>query len=373
VGALTAVWTHWIHERGRVEQSAAMGAVFTTLFASGLVLLVRAADHVDLDPGCVLYGAIELTPLDTVTIGGARVPRAAVSMGLVLLLNAAFVTVFFKELQVTSFDPGLATTMGINARAMHYALMTLVAVTTVAAFEAVGSILVIAMMIAPAAAAHLWTDRLRSMILASVAIAGMGAALGHVTAIGLPAWMGYEDVNASTAGMMATMVGVLFAASWLCAPRHGLIRRWTHQARSVWRVLSEDVTGLLYRVEEARETGQHAVVAVDMIGACLQVSSWRVRLVIGWLRRKGHIATGRHGWELTERGRTEAVSLVRSHRLWESYLHTYLRLPADHVHATAERLEHVTTPAMREKLAATTDQPLTDPHGKSVPGESRRG
>jgi manganese/zinc/iron transport system permease protein len=372
VGALTAVWTQWIHERGRVEQSAAMGAVFTTLFAAGLVLLVRAADHVDLDPGCVLYGAIEFTPLDTVTFWGARVPRAAAIMGSVFVLNAVFVAVFFKELQVASFDPGLATTLGINARAMHYALMTLVAVTTVAAFEAVGSIMVIAMMIGPAASAHLWTDRLRPMIVVSLAIAALGAALGHVLAIGLPAWMGHADVSASTAGMMATMTGVLFVASWLCAPRHGLARRWMHQAWSAWRVLREDVTGLLYRVEEARGTGQHAVFTVDMISACLQVGTWRVRLALGWLQRQGRVVTGRHGWELTDIGRTEAVKLVRSHRLWESYLHRYLQLPADHVHETAERLEHVTTPAMREKLAATTDQPLTDPHGKSVPDETSR-
>jgi Mn-dependent DtxR family transcriptional regulator len=109
-----------------------------------------------------------------------------------------------------------------------------------------------------------------------------------------------------------------------------------------------------------------------MISACLQVGTWRVRLALGWLQRQGRVVTGRHGWELTDIGRTEAVKLVRSHRLWESYLHRYLQLPADHVHETAERLEHVTTPAMREKLAATTDQPLTDPHGKSVPDETSR-
>ena len=85
VGVLTAVFTQSIHSLGKVEESASMGVVFTTLFAIGLILLVRAADSVDLDPGCVLYGAIELTPLDTVTIMGEPIPRAAITLAIVVL------------------------------------------------------------------------------------------------------------------------------------------------------------------------------------------------------------------------------------------------------------------------------------------------
>ena len=159
VGVLTAVFTQWISRFGKVDQGASMGIVFTTLFALGLILIVQAADHVDLDAGCVLYGAIELTPLDVVwstKLFGMTVdlPRAVVVLVSVCLVNALFVILFFKELRISSFDPELASTIGINASLMHYLLMTLVAITTVAAFEAVGSIIVIAMLIVPAA-----TDR----------------------------------------------------------------------------------------------------------------------------------------------------------------------------------------------------------------------
>ncbi|MGK0176561.1 MAG: manganese/zinc/iron transport system permease protein, partial [Lentimonas sp.] len=143
VGVLTAVFTQWISRFGKVDQGASMGIVFTTLFALGLVLIVQAADHVDLDASCVLYGAIELTPLDVVwstELFGMTVdlPRAVVILAPVCLMNASFVVLFFKELRISSFDPELASTMGINANWMHYLLMTLVAITTVAAFEAVG-------------------------------------------------------------------------------------------------------------------------------------------------------------------------------------------------------------------------------------------
>ncbi|MCA9049704.1 MAG: metal ABC transporter permease, partial [Planctomycetaceae bacterium] len=124
-GILTAFFTEWIRGTGEVDEGASMGVVFTSLFALGLILIVRAADQVDLDPGCVLYGAIELTPLDTVTMpGGFEVPRAVVSLSAVTLLNLVFVILFLKELKITSFDPALATSSGIHAGLMHYLLMT---------------------------------------------------------------------------------------------------------------------------------------------------------------------------------------------------------------------------------------------------------
>ncbi|MEO9930251.1 metal ABC transporter permease, partial [Rhodopirellula bahusiensis] len=109
VGVLTALLSDWIHVRGEVDEGASMGVVFTTLFAAGLIMIVLAADRVDLDPGCVLYGAIESTPLDTWAIpipilGETNVPRVVVVLSIVTLINAAFVIFFFKELKMATFD-----------------------------------------------------------------------------------------------------------------------------------------------------------------------------------------------------------------------------------------------------------------------------
>lgn len=228
VGLLTAVFTQWISRFGKVDEGASMGIVFTSLFALGLLLIVQAADRVDLDPGCVLYGAIELTPLDVVwrpTVFGVvmEVPRAAVILSGVVLINLLFVVGFFKELRIVSFDPELADTMGISSNRMHYLLMALVAVTTVAAFEAVGSIIVIAMLIVPAATAHLMTDRLWLMILLSAVFAVAAACLGHLSALIVPAWFGFADT--STSGMMAVMAGLLFLVALFAAPKYGVLVR----------------------------------------------------------------------------------------------------------------------------------------------------
>jgi manganese/zinc/iron transport system permease protein len=228
-GMLTALFTEWVHGYGRVDQGASMGVVFTGLFALGLVLIANAADNVHLDADCVLYGAIEFTPLDLIMLGDLAIPRVGLTLSAVLLINLFFVVVLFKEFKISAFDPALATTLGINARLMHYLLMTLTAITAVAAFEAVGSILVVALLIAPPAAAYLLTDRLPIMIGLSLIIGAIAAVLGHIGALAVPAAFGYNST--STAGMIAVSTGLLLALAALFGPRHGVLFNVWRQRR----------------------------------------------------------------------------------------------------------------------------------------------
>lgn len=220
VGVLTAVISTGLNRWGRVPEDASMGVVFTTLFACGVILITLVARDVDLDPGCVLYGLIEFAPFDTVRLFGLELPRSFVWLFTVLTLNVTLVTVFFKELKIVCFDPYLATTMGISATAVHYGLMTAVAATSVASFEAVGSILVVAMLVAPGATAHLLTDNLRRLLWWSAAIAVLSAVLGYALAV---------RFNTSVAGMIATVGLGLFVLAAIASPRHGVIARQFHR------------------------------------------------------------------------------------------------------------------------------------------------
>lgn len=249
VGVLTAVGTQGLCRYGRVEEGASMGVVFTVLFAVGLVIIVRAADAVDLDPNCVLYGAIELTPLDTVRWGGFLIPRAALMLSAVLLVNVVFVAVFYKELLVTSFDEQFADTMGFRPAWMHYALMTLVAITAVAAFESVGSILVIAMLIVPGATAFLCVRSIPAMLAISVTVALVSAIGGHVAAITVPRLWGYPDTT--TAGMMAVVSGLCFGAAFFFAPGEGVV------SRSLYRRGVTERAGRKDRRYRSRPAGPH--------------------------------------------------------------------------------------------------------------------
>jgi len=172
-----------------------MGVVFTVLFAIGLILVEQAAHHVDIHPDHVLFGAAELVPLYTVDFLGVTVPRGVLTLTIVLIVNLTVVILLFKELRLVTFDPALATTLGINARWMNYLLMALVALTAMASFEVVGSILVIGMIIVPGAIAHLLTRRLVPFLLVSVAVAVVAAVGGHVAALSRDVMMSHPAID----------------------------------------------------------------------------------------------------------------------------------------------------------------------------------
>ena len=366
VGVLTAFFTEWIRGVGRVDEGASMGVVFTSLFALGLVMIVQAADHVDLDPGCVLYGAIELTPADTVIIAGVEIPRAAAVLAVVTTINAAFLLLFFKELKISSFDPALATTSGFNASIMHYLLMTLVAVTAVASFESVGNILVVAMFVVPPAAAYMLVDRLPLMVALSVVIAAASAAGGHVAALVIPSWFGYGSTT--TAGMMAAAAGGLFVVAAALGPRHGVLVRFVRHRILEWRILADDVVAFLYRTRERRGGGAADRGDLRESLLCGRLSLW---LVLKWLDWRGEAVRGEEAIALTERGRARAQNLVRSHRLWEEYLLSRAGVDAGRIHEKAGQLEHFTDHDLRRWLESETGRPDLDPHGRPIPREVR--
>lgn len=383
IGVLSALLTEWVQKLGRVEGSAALGVVFTSLFALGLVLLRTSADRVHIDPDCVLYGTIETVVMDTVRpfaawprISHWEIPRAALFNGIALLINGVLVLVFFKELRLAAFDPNLATALGINARAVHYLLMALTAATLVAAFESVGSILVIAMLIVPAATANLLSDRLGGLILLSLALAALSALAGHAAALTLPpivfGRLGHPEVrDASTAGMMAVASGALFGLAVLAAPRHGLLSKLLSRIRLAVRIAGEDLLGALYRWEELQPTP--AGIARRDLLQLLESQPLIARLALFRLLRAERVCLAAGLYRLTDSGRQRAQSLVRSHRLWESYMARHFQLPFEHLHAAAAQVEHYLSPQLRADLSAELDRPSADPHGREIPSERGEG
>ncbi|WP_166819839.1 metal ABC transporter permease [Thalassoroseus pseudoceratinae] len=366
VGVLTAFFTEWIRKSGRVDEGASMGVVFTSLFAIGLIMIVQAADQVDLDAHCVLYGALELTPLDTVQIFNLDVPRAALILGFIALVDTLFVTLFYKELKLSSFDPSLATTAGFSASLMHYLLMTLVAVTAVASFESVGNILVVAMFVVPPATAYLLTDRLQIMIFLSVILAIASASFGHLLAIIVPAWFGYASTT--TAGMMATTSGLFLGLAVLFAPRHGvLVKVFRHQLLS-FQILADDIVGVLYRLHEKEPCEWvHRDDLVNMLFA----KNLQLQVALKWLSIRQQIKVNDQEYRLTPAGETRARELVRSHRLWEQYLVSHAGLEHEKIHDKAEQFEHFTSRQLRAQLDEATGLPDVDPHGRPIPIEDQ--
>lgn len=373
-GVLCGVLSEKLQRWGRMEPTAALGVVYTSLFALGLLLVRTSADQAHIDPGCVLYGNLEMVMTDT--IGRTGIPRATAVNAAMLAINGLLLLVFYKELKLCTFDRDLARSLGIPADRVHLALIAVTGATVVAAFDSVGSILVIAMLVAPPATALLLSDRLRGVLIGALIVAAITALGGHLAALATPYVV--ENVfrtsttsSVSTAGMMAVVSGALFLAVWCCSPRYGLMRQWYDRAHLRQRILSEDVLGVLYRLEELRPNAAPGADRASL-AATLSVAPWRLWRALSRLTKRGWLAAGGQGVVLTDDGRTAARALVRSHRLWESYLAKHFILPDQRLHTLAEAAEHFVGPQIQQALAEELEQPVHDPHGAKIPPADNR-
>lgn len=213
-GVLTVILSEALARSRLVRMDAAIGLVFPALFAAGVILISLYARDVHIHAESVLLGEIGFVWMNTVALAGFDVPVAVVTLGAVLLINAAFVLLFWKELKLASFDAGLAAALGFLPGLLHYALLTLTSVTAVAAFDAVGAILFIAFVVVPPATAYLLTRQLWKMVLLSILLSVAASIAGYALALH---W------NVAIGGMMASMTGVWFMLALLFAPESGLV------------------------------------------------------------------------------------------------------------------------------------------------------
>lgn len=209
----TGVLTRFFQSFGRVEPGAALGITFTTLFALGIVLLRVFADYVHIEPSHVLYGSLEMAVLPL-----NETPEVVIRSSVMLGVNLILMILFYKELKIATFDSELASTLGFRPLWVQYGIISVTATTAVVAFESVGSILVIGMMIIPPATAYLITTNLKTMIVLSLILAATTAVLGHLLSIrvfgGIASGIfGLNDIGATnTAGGIAVVSGLLFIA-----------------------------------------------------------------------------------------------------------------------------------------------------------------
>jgi manganese/zinc/iron transport system permease protein len=199
---------------GLVRSDAAIGLMFPTLFAIGVLGITGFAENAHIDLDATIYGEIAFTPFRTLELVGVTVPQSIVVLGLVAAVNLALVVAFWKELKVTTFDPSFAAVNGFSPTLVSRVLLGAVAITAVTAFESVGAILVVTMLIVPAATAYLLCDRLLPMVLTTIGI-GWFAAIGGQQAA--------TAIDSSLAGMMGLVAAAAFVLALLLSPSHGLL------------------------------------------------------------------------------------------------------------------------------------------------------
>lgn len=211
-----------LRSTGLVKSDAAIALVFPALFALGVLGVTRYASGVHLDLDSTIYGEIAFAPFQTWALGGLEITRSIVLLGAVALFNLALITLLWKEYKATTFDPEFSRTIGVSPALLSRLLLIAVAVTAVTAFESVGAILVVTMLIVPAAAAYLLTNRLWAMVVVTVALGWVSAIGGHTAA---------TAVDASIAGAMGLVASICFAVALVASPRYGLLARAVQRRR----------------------------------------------------------------------------------------------------------------------------------------------
>lgn len=217
--ALVGVFTVWLTEivvkTKLVSEDSAIGLVFPLLFSLAIILVTKYADSVHLDVDSVLLGELAFAPFDRLVIFGYDIGAVGLWVGIILLLiNVLFIGVFFKVLKLSTFDSLLATSLGFSPIIIHYSLMTVVSITAVGAFQAAGSILVIGFMIVPAATAYLLSDDLKHILCLSGITGAISSILGYYLA---------RLLDASIAGSIAFILGIIFILVLVFAPKRGII------------------------------------------------------------------------------------------------------------------------------------------------------
>ncbi|MFM8804028.1 MAG: metal ABC transporter permease [Planctomycetia bacterium] len=355
--ALLTVWlTQMLRTAGGLAEDAGAGVAFTTLFALGVLLITAVASRVDLDPACVLHGVLELVPFDTVAIAGVEVPRAFLTAAAVFAGLVAAAVATWKLQVFTAFDAEAARAAGLPVAAVTTGLLAATALATVAGFEAVGAILVVAMLVVPAATAELFSRRLHRIAVLAIFLGVAASVIGY-----LAAWRW----NTSAAGMIAVVLGVQYLLAVVFTPDDGLVARLWSRGWFAWRVTCEDRLAACWRAEEATVDG----VVDGAVAPTAAPSSLGDRLADAWLAVTGRLTHGPRGWRLTARGREQADTVVRSHRLWEAWLGRHAELPLDHLHPPAEWIEHHLGAEVRRRIEAEVGLRASDPHGRSIPPE----
>lgn len=350
-GLLGAATVQILRQTTRHREDAALGFVLASFYGVGICLLtliqnLPAGDKSGLSS--FMFGQV-----------AAMGEQDVLLLAMITLLVVGWVVVFFKELQLASFDEGFGRSLGWKMAFWHYTLMLLLAFAVVASLQAVGVVLVTAMLIIPAATAILLTDRFGWMLFYAALI---GLSIGLVGS-----FFSFVGRHLPTGPFMVLAAAALFTLTLFLAPRHGWLPRWWRLRRRRSKTRRENLLKIIYRLLEQKEF-QPAGVNLSDIRRLARLEANEIATEVESLVQNGLATCEGDEVLLTPHGWSEACRIVRNHRLWELYLTDAARWETDHVHDDAEEVEHQLSEATIRRLEKRLNYAQLDPHGKKIPG-----
>ncbi|WP_303851247.1 iron chelate uptake ABC transporter family permease subunit [Seleniivibrio woodruffii] len=334
---ITVFMIGFVAKVSRIKEDASIGIMYTGVFAAGVVLVSVFGKYIHIDLMHFIMGDI-LGISDFDMVVSAIVAAAVLSV----------IILFFRYFKITSFDPVMAASIGIPVLLFKYVFTGCVSLIVVSAVSMVGVILVVGLLITPAATAYLLTDRLEKMM-ALAALFGFTSILGGLY---LSVWL-----NSAGGGAVMLFATLQFLAVLIFAPRYGLLADWQRRRNMVPQTVIEDIIASMYKSAKPVSEGD--------VAKYVQTKPKMLRNAMKSLTEEGLIS-GSDIYELTDRGRTEAMRLKKAHRVWETYLH-YMGVPDSELHKKAHILEHYNDLESIDYIHGKMGYPETDPHGAKIP------
>ena len=349
-GWVSLVTIDFITSRSRIKEDTAIGLVLSVFFGIG-ILLLTAIQH---------SGNAAQSGLDKFLFGKAAslVGEDLIAFSLVAILLLIATILFYKELKLLCFDETYARTIGFPVRRLELLLTTLTVLAVVVGIQAVGVVLMAAMLITPAAAARFWTDRLGVMLVLAALIGAFSGVAG--------AFVSYTAPAMPTGPWIVLIVSMIAILSFALAPNKGWIARIFRRRRNKKLILEENLLKLLYQLGEAKQDYTLYRPLQELLEK-RAIPSREAKYGLKKLRAQGYLERTKNGWALTQEGVNRGRRVVRLHRLWELYLTQYLHLASDHVHEDAETIEHIITPELEQRLLEELNYPELDPHSAKIP------
>ncbi len=344
-GLVTVGAISFVSQATRIKNDTAIGIMYTGIFALGGILASVFSHRIHIHIYDFVVGNV-------LAVKDGYLWMIAIVCALVL----STIILLFRHFQLTTFDPIMAASIGIPVAAMHYLLTACTSLVVVSAVPVVGVILVVGLLVTPAATAYMICNRLRHMVFLAPLFGVSSVLLGLYLSI----WIG----NVATGPMIVIVSTSQFLVLLVVAPRYGLIADWLRRTRTVPQQVLEDVLGCM-----VREGGQP--ITRGMISEYVEAGADQVRRAIHALSRRGWVEVVSEGLMLTNDGRDEARRLMRAHRLWETYLQ-HTGMPSEALHDRAHQLEHLRDGRIVDYLDDKLGHPVQDPHGAVIPEDIDR-
>jgi len=349
-GWISLVIIDHITTKSKIKEDTAIALILSVFFGIGILMLTNIQHS----------GNPAQTGLDSFLFGkaAALVGKDLIVFGIVAVILIITVALFFKELKLIAFDSNYAKALGLPVKALDLLLTSLTVLAVVTGIQAVGVVLMAAMLITPAAAARIWTNDVFKMTLIAAILGGISGLSG--------AYVSYVAPAMPTGPWIVIIISVIAIVSFFIAPKRGIFARSIQQRKLQRLIMDENLLKELYHLGE-KDEDPYKGRTVDEIIEERFFPKKKLKIALMRLKRQGFLEKKQGYWSYTEAGKIKGQRVVKLHRLWELYLSKYMKIAPDHVHEDAETVEHIITPELEARLEKMLEYPEFDPHEEKIP------